>query len=348
MAKDNTNDTYIMDEELKSPNFQTVDFYQKRKKGKYRLTFAPSTQYPVADTHCHLEMFNNPEWAIIRCGLHNVQFLACVIDSTDDGFAAFEKVELAYKKAEDMIEGVIKEIYKYGQQASEAITVKSGQFINDLCLDKNSVILSTRLPKIKYIVGTHPHHAKDFKDEQKQNLLQMLKHKDVACVGEIGLDYHYDLSPREDQRRAFRQQLEIAREVGLPVSLHLREAHDDALQIFDEIGFGDEGTILHCFNLGPEELKPWLGAGCYIALGGPLTFKKSEETRNATMLIPADRLLTETDAPFMTPEPLRGDICFPDHVIFTAEKLAEVTGNLDNKEKFYAQIYQNALDLLDR
>lgn len=345
MAKDNTNDSYNFEDEVPSPNFSCVDFYQKRKKGKYRLTFAPDTQYRVADTHCHLEMFKNPEWPILRCALHNVSFLACVIDSTDDGPQAFDKVERAFEKAKNMLPKIVEDIKNYGKQEDETITIKASDGSPKLCCNTDAIVDEPQMPKIKYIVGTHPHHAKDF---DAQNLWEMLQYKDVACVGEIGLDYHYDLSPRDDQRKVFAQQLNIAREAKLPVSLHLREAHEDALKIFDELGFDEAGTLLHCFNLGSEELKPWVEAGCYIAFGGPLTFKNSENTREAVSLVPADKLLTETDAPFMTPEPLRGDTCFPDHVIFTAEKLAEVTGNIQNKNAFYSQIYQNAIDLLDR
>ena len=106
--------------------------------------------------------------------------------------------------------------------------------------------------------------------------------------------------------------------------------------------------MLHCFTLGPDDVKPWVEAGCYVAFGGAITFKKLEEVREATKLIPPDKLLTETDAPFMTPEPMRGMECYPDHVIFVVKKLYEILGDDQDKEKFYAQIYQNALDLLDR
>lgn len=348
MPKDNSTDSYTMEEEVPSPNFKCLDFYQKRKKGKYRLCAAPDTSFAVADTHCHLEMFENPEWTIIRAAFHNVSFLACVLDSTDDGIEGLNKVEDAYAKAEALLPQVLERVSCEGKQAQERVTIKAAEEEPEFCLDKDAICENAQLPKLRYIIGTHPHHAKHFDGAQEKNLYDMLKHKRACCVGEIGLDYHYDLSPRDAQREVFKTQLQIAKELKLPVSLHLREAHSDALEILDEIGFDEYGTLLHCFNLGPEDLKPWLEAGCYIALGGPLTFKNSESTREAAKLIPKDKLLTETDAPFMTPEPLRGDACFPDHVIFNAQMLYDVCGNGESRQTFYSQIYQNALELLDR
>ena len=172
----------------------------------------------------------------------------------------------------------------------------------------------------------------------------------VCAVGEIGLDYHYDLSPRDDQRRAFRQQIRLAKECGLPVILHVREAYDEALAIMQEEGWPEAGTLLHCFNRDWETLEPWVRAGCYVAFGGPLTFKKADEVRDAAALVPLDRLLTETDAPYMTPEPMRGMTCGPEHVIFTAARLAEVRGVAPGVERtdFLRQLMQNAIGLLDR
>lgn len=301
-----------------------TDFYEKRKKGKFRLVEPPDMSYPVADTHCHIEMFEDPAWTFVRCAAHNVTFLGCVIDSTDDGVEGMQKVENAY---------------------AEANNLGTGEFC--AYLSQNSPVPKL-IPELRYLVGTHPHHAKKWDDVQEKNLREMLKNSKVTCVGEIGLDYHYDFSQKKDQIDVFKQQLKIANEVGLPVSLHLREAHDDALKIFEEVGFCKHGTLLHCFNLGPEELKPWVDAGCYIAIGGPVTFKKFDWLREAVKMIPRYKLLTETDAPFMTPEPMRGMTCYPDHVIFTAQKLYEVLGEGEDQEAFYAQMYQNALDFLDK
>ena len=132
--------------------------------------------------------------------------------------------------------------------------------------------------------------------------------------------------------------------------MHIREAHDLAFRVLQEEGFPAAGTLLHCFNLGPEDVAPWVEAGCYIALGGPVTFKKSDFTREAATLVPLDKLLTETDAPYMTPEPMRGITCWTDHVLFSAAKLAEVHGAEPGlaRQEFLAALHENALRLLDR
>lgn len=206
------------------------------------------------------------------------------------------------------------------------------------------------MPRVRIAVGCHPHNAKFYDDGLEADLRRLLMDPRVAAVGEIGLDYHYDFSPRDDQREAFRRQIRLAKECGLPIALHLREAHDEALVIMREEGFPEAGTLLHCFNLDWATLEPWVEAGCYVAFGGALTFKSTEDTREAATHVPVNRLLTETDAPYMTPEPMRGMTCLPDHVLFTAERLAEVRGQAPGPERweFLAQLMDNARDLLDR
>ena len=132
--------------------------------------------------------------------------------------------------------------------------------------------------------------------------------------------------------------------------LHVREAHDEAFSLMQEEGFPEAGTLLHCFNLDWATLEPWVEAGCHVAFGGPLTFKKADEVREAASKVPLDRLLTETDAPYMTPEPMRGMVCGPDHVLFTAERLAEVRGCAPGPKRaaFLRQLLANARELLDR
>ena len=181
-----------------------------------------------------------------------------------------------------------------------------------------------RVPRIRIATGCHPHNAKHYDDALEAALRERLHDGRVSAVGEIGLDYHYDLSPRDDQREAFRRQIRLAKEAGLPVVLHLREAHDDGFAILSEEGFPPAGTLLHCFNLDAAELARWAEAGCYIAFGGPLTFKKADYVREAATLVPADRLLTETDAPYMAPVPYRGKRCDSSMIAKTAERIAEI------------------------
>ena len=206
------------------------------------------------------------------------------------------------------------------------------------------------MPRVRIATGCHPHNAKRYDDALEALLRERLRDPRVCAIGEIGLDFHYDFSPRDDQRQAFRRQVRLAHELGLPVILHVREAHDEALALMREEGFPEAGVLLHCYNLDAATLAPWVEAGCYVAFGGPLTFKKADEVREAAQLVPIDRLLTETDAPYMTPEPMRGMTCGPEHVIFTAERLAEVRGCAPGgeREAFLAQLMENARRLLDR
>lgn len=199
-------------------------------------------------------------------------------------------------------------------------------------------------------MGCHPHNAKYYDDGLEAELKSLLADSRVSALGEIGLDYHYDFSPRDAQRAAFRRQIRLAKACGLPIALHLREAHDEALAILREEGFPEAGTLLHCFNLDWKTLEPWVEADCYVAFGGALTFKHADDTRQAATRVPVDRLLTETDSPYMTPEPMRGVTCLPDHVLFTAELLADVRGCEPGpqREEFLARLVQNAHDLLDR
>ena len=157
-------------------------------------------------------------------------------------------------------------------------------------------------------------------------------------------------SLRETQREVFARQLAIAREYKLPVVLHIREAHDDAFAILSCEGFPPAGTLLHCYNLDAAELARWVDAGCYVAFGGALTFHASDDVREAAKTVPLDRLLTETDAPYMSPEPLRGIKCGPEYVIFTAALLCELfdAQSPESQRAFLATLNKNAHALLDR
>lgn len=345
MEKDNTTDSYKFDEEL-SPNFYSIDFYQKRKKGKFRLVNAPSCNYSLADTHCHVEMFKRPFWLFIRAAFHNISFISCVVDSTNDGPDGIKYIEDAYSLASQKLPEIVNRVKNSSKQLEDILTIKLGD-MPEICLDKNSICDNPKMPKIKFTVGTHPHYSKDFNEFQIDNLYKMLDNKKVSCVGEIGLDYFYNFSSKEKQISAFKKQINIAKELKLPIALHLRDSHEEALKVLNEIGFDKYGTLLHCFNLGPEELKPWVDAGCYIALGGAFTFKNNLETKKALPLIPLDKLLIETDAPFMTPEPLRGDTCFSDHIIFTADQIYNTYNFGLSKKEFYKKLVQNANNLLN-
>ncbi|MGE5646276.1 MAG: TatD family hydrolase [Acidobacteriota bacterium] len=179
-------------------------------------------------------------------------------------------------------------------------------------------------PEMHATVGVHPHDASKADAAAFGRLRELVRHPKVVAVGEIGLDYHYDFSPREVQREVFARQLAIAREAERPVVVHTREAWDDTMRVLREAG-ADRG-ILHCFSGGPEEAREALDLGFYISFAGVVTFPKALSVQAAARMVPADRLLIETDAPYLAPVPKRGKRNEPAFVVETARKLAELRG----------------------
>lgn len=298
--------------------FFDTRFRQKRKHRQWREVEPPPVEGPVADTHCHLQLLSHPALALARSAFYGVSFLCTIVDVIEDGSVTFDELDDWRFRAHDYLK-------QFGAPAVSA-------------------------PTVSIACGCHPHNAKEYDEERDSLLIERLKDSRVCALGEIGLDYHYDFSPRPVQRDVFRRQIQVAKELNLPVILHLREAHDDGFGILAEEGFPEAGVLLHCYNLGASELVRWIEAGCYVAFGGPVTFKKADEVREAAQAVPLNRLLTETDSPYMAPEPLRGVPCGPDFVIFTADKLAHVRGieGAANRGAFFRQLYSNALDLLGK
>ncbi|WP_302963098.1 TatD family hydrolase [uncultured Adlercreutzia sp.] len=319
------------------PIFYDAKFRQKRKGGKWREVEAPALEGPVADTHAHLQMLADPALELARAAAHNVRFVETIVDPADDGFATFDALPGWLMEASRVLRAIT--------AASEGADGPAEAAGAGAAREPWAA-----LPAVRIAAGVHPHNAKGYTPAVARALREHLHDRRVSAVGEIGLDYHYDLSPREVQREVFRAQIRLAKEAGLPVCLHLREAHDDGFAILSEEGFPEAGTLLHCFNLDAAEVARWVEAGCFIAFGGPVTFKRADEVREAAAIVPADRLLTETDSPYMTPEPLRGTHCGPAHTVFTAAKLCEVRGADTPKARaaLLAQLYANALALLDR
>lgn len=310
--------------ETATAEFSDAKFRRKRKNGAYEIIEAPDLPAFVADTHAHLHMLDDPAFSIARAACCGVRFIEQIVDVCEDDLSVLDDFALWVRQAAVKVPRMVTVMY---------------------CCKP-----APRVPRFRFAVGCHPHNAKLFDEAAEARLLETLRDARVSAVGEIGLDYHYDLSPREVQRDVFRRQVRIAKQAGLPAVLHVRDAHDDAFAILVEEGFPEAGTLLHCYNLGPDELRRWIDAGCYVAFGGPVTFKKADDVREAALITPHDRLLTETDAPYMTPEPMRGMKCGSEHVVFTAAKLVEVLCADDPwaSEELLKRMYDNALGLLDR
>jgi TatD DNase family protein len=187
--------------------------------------------------------------------------------------------------------------------------------------------IAERFPEVYCSVGTHPHYAHEELDVTVDDLVAETRHPKVVAIGEAGLDYHYDNSPREAQERGFRTHIAAARATGLPLVIHSREADADTARILEEeTGQGAFPAVLHCFTGGPDLARRAVALGHYVSLTGILTFKNSTALRAIAAELPADRLLVETDAPYLAPNPFRGKRNEPVFVVETAKVLADTRG----------------------
>ena len=193
----------------------------------------------------------------------------------------------------------------------------------DMGSSARSVALAEKYSGIYAAVGMHPHDAKDMRETDYTQLEQWTKPPRVVAIGEIGLDYHYDLSPRPVQKEVFLRQLDLARKTGKPFIIHEREAHADTLEIIRSAARGLKG-VFHCFSGSVETAREYLKMGFYISVAGPVTFSKSGKTKEVAKYVPLDRLLVETDSPYLTPQPHRGHRNEPAYVRLVAEEIASL------------------------
>ena len=219
------------------------------------------------------------------------------------------------------------------ERAREAGLVAILNVGTDLASSKAAVALAERYDFIYAAVGFHPHDAKRVNAKVLDQLRVLTRHPKVVAVGEIGLDYYRDRSPRPTQRQAFADQLAMAAELELPVIVHSREAHDDVMEALREwitlppVG-GTEGGlgVLHSYSGGPERLEEVLELGFYVSISGPVTFPKADRLRQVAEIVPLERLLVETDCPFLTPVPRRGRRNEPALVRHVVEAVARARG----------------------
>jgi len=187
--------------------------------------------------------------------------------------------------------------------------------------------LADRYAPFYATVGIHPHDAAKAGQADFDRLAELLSHPKVVALGEIGLDYHYDFSPRETQRSVFIRQMEIAAAAKKPIVIHTREAWDDTVALLEQHWNPHAiGGIMHCFSGGPDEARRALDLGFYLSFGGIVTFPKALDVQAAAREAPADRILVETDAPYLAPVPKRGKRNEPALIVHTARKLAELRG----------------------
>jgi len=197
----------------------------------------------VAATHAHLDMLEDPALALARAACAGVKFIATVADVTEDAWKTYDDLASWRANAAEML--------------------------------ASADVGELDVPRVRVVVGAHPHNAKSWGDEAAAEFRRLAADRLTCAVGEMGLDYHYDHSPRDIQRERFSDHLALAHEFGLPAVVHLREAHDDGLSILREQGIPPQGCILHCFNLAPQVMEPFLDLGCHVSFAGPATFKKA-------------------------------------------------------------------------
>ena len=196
----------------------------------------------------------------------------------------------------------------------------------DLSTSRAAVELADRYPFVYATVGVHPHEAKQIGDSWYDDLRRLAQHKKVVAYGEIGLDYHYNHSPPKLQRERFREQITLARELRLPIVVHTREAQDDTIAILKEENAADVGGVFHCFSGDARLAKNALDLGFLLSFSGVITFQNATMLRDIVKTVPMDRILVETDSPYLTPAPHRGKRNEPAHVRLVAEKIAAIQG----------------------
>ena len=186
--------------------------------------------------------------------------------------------------------------------------------------------LCEEYPDVYGAVGVHPEELNSYNEEAENKIKELLKHKKIIAVGEIGLDYYWDKSQIEKQKEIFERQILIAKQAQKPILVHDREAHLDSFEILKKSNAAEIGVVMHCFSGSTEFAQQCINEGFYIAIGGVVTFKNAKKVKEVAKTVPLDKLLLETDAPYMTPVPFRGKENQPAYVKFVAEEIAQLRG----------------------
>ena len=198
--------------------------------------------------------------------------------------------------------------------------------ISSIETDRRTVEIAESHPHVYAIIGVHPHDAKDCDDARIDALRDLAKSKKVVAIGESGLDFHYMHSPQEAQEAALRRHLELASELELPISIHCRNAEERLAAIVREVGMPSRGGVIHCFTGDTNAAREFVALGFHISFSGIVTFRNAREVREAAPTVPDDRVMVETDAPYLAPEPYRGKRNEPAYVRRTLEVLATLRG----------------------
>jgi TatD DNase family protein len=221
-------------------------------------------------------------------------------------------------------EGQIDDVLARAREAGVGALINVG---TDLASSREVVSLAEKYPQIFAVVGVHPHDVAKMGEGDLAALAELARHPKVVAIGEVGLDYYYEHSPREVQQGRLADFIRLAREAGKPLVMHCRDAFEDCFRIFDAEGAWKVGGVFHCFTGNKEQAAVIAQQGFYVSFSGIVTFKKSTALQEAAKAAPADKILIETDCPFLAPEPHRGKRNEPAYVRLVARKLAELRGS---------------------
>ena len=228
-------------------------------------------------------------------------------------------VHLNAEQYEDDLQEVINRALEKGVQNMVVVGVDEPTI-------KKAIQIAETYDFIYASVGWHPVDAIDMTDEHLAWIEELAQHPKVVALGEMGLDYHWDKSPKEVQKDVFRRQIRLARKVNLPIIIHNRDATEDVVTILKEEHVEEVGGIMHCFTGSIEVAKQCMDMNMYISFGGPVTFKNAKKPKEVATELPLDKLLIETDCPYLTPHPFRGKRNEPGYVSYVAEQIAELKG----------------------
>lgn len=241
-------------------------------------------------------------------------------------------------------EEFITDVPKFVQRAAELGVTRMANVGSNTQLNADAIRLAHQYPQMVAVVGWHPEDSKNYTPDAEKVLETQLADDQVRALGEIGLDYHWDTSPQETQRKVFARQIAIAKEVGKPIVVHNRDAFEDTYRIIKEAGIQDIGGVMHSFNGDPEWLKKFLDLGMHISYSGVVSFKNAHEVHDSVRATPLDVMMVETDAPYLTPEPHRGEQNEPGFTRYTVEAIAKerettpeeiASATYHNAEEFY-------------
>ncbi|WP_174520840.1 TatD family hydrolase [Alicyclobacillus acidiphilus] len=216
----------------------------------------------------------------------------------------------------------------------------------DLATAHEVIRIAEAYPNVYAAVGIHPESANDVPASHFDEIERLAKHEKVVAIGEIGLDYYWDSAPHAVQQDVMARQIEIAKRVGLPIIVHNRESTEDIIQLLDRMNVAESGGVMHCFSGSENDARRCLAMGMYISFGGPVTFKKADDVRAVAAVIPDDRILVETDSPYLSPHPFRGKRNEPSRVKIVAQQVADVRNV--SLEALAAQTTANALRLFSK